>query len=102
MALVAGLIAWFLFLSYKKREQAGREIMAAIEKGIDVPFPSLGPSLHYRNRGILWTSLGVTAIAVLWAMSGEIAEASFGLIPTAFGVASLLIAWSNDHEAGKS
>ena len=102
ITFTAGLLAWSLFLNYRKRVLAGQEIMAAIEKGIDVPFPSQAPTLNYRNRGILWTSMGLAAVLALGAMSRQIAVASMGLIPTAYGVASLLIAWSNDRAAAKS
>ena len=102
ITFTAGLIAWALFLNYRKRVLTGKEVIAAIEKGIDVPFPSQAPTLNYRNRGIVWTSMGLALVLVLWASSGEYSVASFGLIPTAVGVANLLIAWSNEREAGKS
>ena len=100
--VVALLIGLTMFLNYRKRVLVGQEIMAAIEKGIDVPFPSQAPSLNYRSRGILWTSMGLAAGLVLLALSGEIGVASLGLIPTAYGVASLLIAWSSDRATDKS
>ena len=102
ITFTAGLIAWALFLNYRKRVLTGKEVMAAIEKGIDVPFASQAPPLSFRNRGIVWTSLGLAIVLVLWALTGEYSVASVGLIPTAVGVANLLIAWSNEREAGKS
>lgn len=102
ITFTAGLIAWALFLNYRKRVLTGKEVMAAIEKGIDVPFASQAPPLNYRSRGILWTSMGLAMVLVLWALTGEFSVASVGLIPTAYGVASLLIAWSNDSQASKS
>ncbi|MCH7574268.1 MAG: hypothetical protein IIA59_03995 [Candidatus Marinimicrobia bacterium] len=75
--------------------------MAAIEKGIDVPFASQAPTLSYRNRGIVWIALGLVMVRVLWALTGEFSVASVGLIPIAYGVASLWIALSAKHKDGE-
>ena len=99
MVMVATIFIGFLYYTFKKREQEGREIMAAIEKGIKVPFPDRTANFNYQHKGLIWTSLGIAFTLALWLSSGDMAAAAWGLIPTAYGVANLLIARSTAEKA---
>ncbi len=97
MLVSAAIIIAAIYFNYKKREQAGKEIMAAIEKGIDVPLLAAQPQSSSYTRGIVWTSVGVAFTLALWASSEEVAAAAWGLIPIAIGVSYLLIARREDQ-----
>lgn len=85
---IIGIVAIRFHL--KKRELLSREIITAIEKGVDVPLPE--PKVrNYRNLGLIWTFLGVAFTIALFLSSREIAAAVWGLLPLALGIAFLLI-----------
>ena len=47
--------------NFRQRQLRSAEILAAIDKGIEVPFPP--PKVkNYRNYGLIWTSLGIALI----------------------------------------
>lgn len=85
------IIGGAFYYNFMKRVIASKEILAAIEKGIDVPFPAAERVPDRRRRGYLLTSVGIAFTIALWATSGDFGVAAWGLIPTAFGVANLLI-----------
>ena len=87
MALIIFLV---LFYNHKKRQTQSREILAAIEKGIEVPFPP-PVKKNYRNQGLIWTAVGIALFVGIWFSSNEIAGAIWGLLPLLVGVAFLLI-----------
>ena len=93
------IILALIFINYKKRVQAGKEIMAAIEKGIDVPLLAAKPPKSNYALGVVWTSLGVAFTLALWFSSHTAEAAAWGLIPVAVGVAYLLIARREDKTA---
>lgn len=84
------VIIFALYYNYLKRQSQSREILAAIEKGIEVPFP---PPRKYnrRNQGIFWIAIGLTLTVALGVSTGNWRVAVWGLLPLAAGVASLLI-----------
>lgn len=88
----AAVVLVFLIIhNYKKRQIQSREILAAIEKGIEVPFP---PPLKrsYLNQGIIWTFVGVAFTVALWFSARAMEAAVWGFLPIALGLAFLLIA----------
>ena len=97
MLVFAAIIVAAIYFNYKKREQAGKEIMAAIEKGMDVPLLAAQPQSSNYSRGIVWTSLGIAFTLALWFSSETLAATAWGLIPIAIGVSYLLIARREDQ-----
>ncbi len=87
-SLTVGVFA--LYFGYRKRQDQSREILAAIEKGIEVPFP---PPRKYdrRTQGILLIAIGLAVTIALGVSSGQLQVAVWGLIPLAAGVANVLI-----------
>lgn len=89
----AGVILAFLIVyNYRKRQLQGQEIMAAIEKGIEVPFPP-PKKRNYLNLGLVWTFVGVAFTLALWFSAGVMEAAAWGFLPIALGVAFLLIGY---------
>ena len=84
------VIIFALYYNYLKRQSQSREILAAIEKGIAVPFP---PPRKYdrRSQGIFWIAIGLALTIALGVSTGNWRIAVWGLMPLAAGVASLLI-----------
>lgn len=82
---------------YRQRQLRSTEILAAIEKGIEVPFPPLRVR-NYRHYGLIWTSVGV-ALVIALAVGAELKAAVWGLLPVGLGVAYLLIARGEKKEA---
>jgi len=89
----AGVILVFLIVyNYRKRQLQGQEIMAAIEKGIEVPFPP-PKKRNYLNLGLVWTFVGVAFTLALWFSARVMEAAAWGFLPIALGVAFLLIGY---------
>ncbi len=85
----AVVIIVLIVFKFRQRELQSQEIRAAIEKGIEVPFPP--PKVqNYRTKGLVWTSLGV-ALVIALAVAVKVTVAVWGLLPLAVGVAYLLI-----------
>lgn len=98
MIMTLCIVLGAFYFSYKKRQQAHLEILAAIEKGIDVPLSTTRSDWNYRTRGYLWTSVGVALTLAIFFSSEDFGAASWGLIPTAAGIAFLLIARGESKE----
>ena len=89
----AGVILVFLIVyNYRKRQLLGKEILAAIEKGIEVPFPP-PKKRNYLNLGLVWTFVGVAFTLALWFSARIMVAAAWGFLPIALGVAFLLIGY---------
>jgi hypothetical protein len=77
----------------KRAELRHRERIAAIEKGLEIP-PDPEPDVEVRKGGSLKSGLaGLFLGIVLYFALRQVADedvALFGLIPAAFGVASLI------------
>jgi len=86
-----GLAVVYILASFARhrRELQSKEILAAIEKGIDVPFPKPREK-NYRKSGFIWTSVGV-ALVIALGVAVKWTVAVWGLLPLAVGVAYLLI-----------
>jgi hypothetical protein len=92
---VIAVVVSVLYFDFRKRNLQHKEIVAAIEKGIEVPLPKTERrERDYRRLGIIWTSLGAAFTVALWVTSFNHFEAAvWGLLPVALGVAFLLIAY---------
>ncbi|MEE9466204.1 MAG: DUF6249 domain-containing protein [Candidatus Neomarinimicrobiota bacterium] len=86
---VFGIIAILVFFHYKRRQLQSEEIMAAIEKGIEVPFPPQKKPNRI-THGIFWTIMGLALLVVLAVSTRAWEAAIWGLIPIAVGFAVLL------------
>ncbi len=93
-ALIIGLALYYDFL---KRQAQSKEIMAAIEKGIEVPFPPPATK-NYRNRGLIWSAIGIALFIGIWVSSRTLEGAVWGLLPLLVGGAFLLIAFFEKKE----
>ena len=100
----AAVLIVYIIYNHQRRQIQSREILAAIEKGIEVPFPP--PKVkNYRNQGLVWTSLGI-ALVITLAVGAIFKGAVWALLPlglvVAFplglGVAYLLIARGEKKE----
>lgn len=86
------VIAVALIMQYQKRRLESLEIIAAIEKGVEVKFPD-----KKRNRllpGLVWTLLGlVMTLAMASAMPDHTPSGMWiwGLTPVAVGVSYLIV-----------
>ncbi|MCH8837436.1 MAG: hypothetical protein IIA60_06490 [Candidatus Marinimicrobia bacterium] len=91
------VVIFALYYNYLKRQSQSREILAAIEKGIEVPFP---PPRKYnrRSQGIFWSAIGLALAIALGVSTGRVQVAVWGLLPLAAGVASLLISRSEKSD----
>lgn len=101
LAFGIGMLA--LWLDYRRKRDIFQlhhaERMAAIEKGIEVPplppefFQSnrgLRTPPEYLRRGLLWVLLGAAGATALYFQPGTRAQAWWGLVLAAWGVANLL------------
>ena len=92
-------IIFALYYNYLKRQSQSREILAAIEKGIEVPFP---PPRKYnrRSQGIFWIAIGLALTIALGVSTGNWRIAVWGLLPLAAGVAAFLISKGEKSDDG--
>ncbi len=90
-----GAIAFAFYMNFRKRQIQSREILAAIEKGIEVPFPppKEPKERNYLNLGLVWTFVGVAFTLALWFSARVMEAAAWGFLPIALGVAFLLIGY---------
>jgi len=86
------IIAFIVIYLYKTRQLRSQEILAAIEKGIEVPFPP-PKKRNYLNLGLVWTLVGVAFTLALWFSARVMEAAAWGFLPIAAGVAFLLIGY---------
>ena len=93
------VIIFALYYNYLKRQSQSREILAAIEKGIEVPFP---PPRKYnrRSQGIFWIAIGLALTLALGVSTGNWRIAVWGLMPLAAGVAAFLISKGEKSDDG--
>lgn len=91
-----------LFLNYRRRQLISLEILAAIEKGIDVPIiQEVKKPGNLKHRGIIWTAVGAATFFFFFLISGDIGPAAMGLIPFAIGLAYLFIARDEEKNAAQ-
>ncbi|MBC8548299.1 MAG: hypothetical protein H8D23_01485 [Candidatus Brocadiales bacterium] len=88
--MVALVVFIGLWMNYKKRVLHSQEIIAAIDKGADIPFPA-PKERNYRNLGLIWTLVGFAIFIAIWVQVGDIQPAIWGLLPFSLGIAFLLI-----------
>ena len=95
LVIMVIIVAGF-YLGFRTRKLRSDEIIAAIEKGVDVPFPP-PRKINHRNLGMISTGLGIALFIALW-VSVNLEGAVWGLLPVGLGVALLLIARSKHSE----
>lgn len=93
MFLVFGAVAIVaMFLKNQKRKVESAEILAAIEKGVDVKFPDVN-----KNRllpGLIWLFVGIImTLGMAMAIPDDAPSGMWvwGLIPAAVGAAYLIV-----------
>jgi len=85
-----GIIGYVFWVRYKEKQLHHEQVLAAIEKGADVPLPP--PKVrNYRNQGLVWLFIGIACLIAIYISSGVIEGAIWGLCPVAIGIALLLI-----------
>jgi len=88
----ATVIIVALYLRVQKRKVESAEILAAIEKGVEIKFPD-----QRKNRllpGLMWLLIGVVmTIAMALAIPDDVPSRMWvwGLIPVAVGAAYLIV-----------
>ncbi len=84
------LIGYVFWVGYKEKQLHHEQVLAAIEKGAEVPLPP--PKVrNYRNQGLVWFFLGIAFLIAIWISSETIEAAIWGLVPIAIGISLLLI-----------
>lgn len=91
------IIAIVLGISYHKRKLLSKEILAAIEKGIDIPFPE-PKQYNFQAHGIVWVCVGIVFAIALWISAGLIGFI-WGLLPVSLGIGFVMV--SRFGNAGK-
>jgi len=89
---VISIVVAALLISLQRRRHLSNEILAAIEKGIDVPLPRQ-KERNYVHLGLIFTLVGVVFALAMWVSAGYIGFL-WGLLPFGLGIAFLLIAKS--------
>jgi len=95
----AVVVIFLIIYNHRKRQIQSREILAAIEKGIEVPFPP-PKKRNYRNLGLVWSAVGIALFIGIWFSSQTMAGAIWGLLPLLVGGAFLLIAYFEKKDKG--
>ncbi len=103
VVLAFALPVFFLYFRYRMRKLTSEERLAAIAKGVPVPFePDRPAPARSRRTGILLMATGagiVMAFAVLSRLQQEMLwGASFALIPVAIGAGYFIDAWLAGRE----
>lgn len=86
------IIFLVLYYNHRKRQVQSKEILAAIEKGIEVPFPP-PVKRDYLRLGIIWTFIGIAFTLALWFSTYRMEATAWGFLPLAVGLAFLLIGY---------
>jgi len=106
MFLVLGcIVIGAMILKYHKRKLESQEILAAIEKGVDVKFPETKTSRLL--PGLIWLLTGLVMTFALMMVIPEHAPNGiwiWGLTPVAVGASFLIVhrieSQENDSDAG--
>ena len=89
---IGAIIIIALFIRLQRRRVESKEILAAIEKGVEVKLPE-----RLENRllpGLIWTFVGIIATIALAVMSPDQVPSGvwiWGLVPVAVGVSYLIV-----------
>ena len=81
-----------LILRFQRRRLESQEILAAIEKGVEIKFPE--PRNNRLLAGLIWLLTGLVATIAMAVVIPEVAPAGiwiWGLIPVAIGAALLIV-----------
>jgi len=99
---IAAVIIVALILKFQKRKVESNEILAAIEKGVEIKFPD-----QSKNRlfpGLIWLFIGIViTLAMALAMPDDVPSGMWvwGLIPVAVGAAYLIV-YRVEQQKGES
>ncbi len=86
-----GLIGYFIWLEFKKKELQNQQILSAIEKGADIPELNLGKKpVNNLGRGLILLFFGV-ALTIALIISAGLNSGIWGLLPVGLGIAYLII-----------
>ena len=85
-----------LIFGLQRRKFLNKEIMLAIEKGIDIPFPQ-PKERNYNRLGLIFSLVGIVFAIAMWVSAGLIGFL-WGLLPVGLGIAFLLIARSEKKQ----
>ena len=101
MFVMAGLtVIAAIIVGYHKRRLESQEIIAAIEKGVEINFPE-----KKQNRllpGLIWTLIGIViTLGMAVSMPHDVPGASWvwGLIPVAIGASYLIVYYLEQKKA---
>jgi hypothetical protein len=101
MFLVAGLVTVAVIVQrYFKRKLESQEILAAIEKGVEVKFPE--PRGNRLLTGLIWLSTGIVMTLAMFMVLPDDAPSGlwvWGLIPVAVGASYLYVQHSEKKDA---
>lgn len=99
LGVIAGMLIsafFFIFLGfvfymeYRKKSLQSQHILAAIEKGVELPQDYFQNQVNYLSRGLIWTAFGLAMFVALWVQV-NLQTAIWGLVPAAMGGAYILI-----------
>jgi len=92
-----GVVGFSLYFGYQKRQLLSKEILSAIEKGMDIPIQTT-KKRNYRNLGIIYTFLGAILAVALWASTGTLVGLLWGMVPMVLGLAFLVISKKKEED----
>jgi len=99
---LAAVVIVALYLKLQKRKVESTEILAAIEKGVDVKFPDQNKSRLL--PGLMWLLIGIVMTVAMGLAIPDDAPAGlwvWGMIPVAVGAAYLIV-YRIDQKTGES
>jgi hypothetical protein len=85
-----GFLAYALFLESRKKQNQTKVLLAALEKGQELPENLFQPPVNYLVRGLILTAFGMALFIALWVQVG-LQVGVWGLVPGLVGVAYLLV-----------
>ncbi len=85
------LIGFFIWSEYRKKELQNKQILAAIEKGANIPELNLGKKpVNNLGRGLLLSCFGIALTIALWITAG-VEGGVWGLLLVGLGIAYFII-----------
>ena len=88
---LTAVIGYYFFLEYKKKKLMSDQILAAIEKGGEVPALDLQmPKTNYMRRGLVFLFFGIALFIALWVQV-DIQTGVWGLLFIGLGAAYILV-----------
>ena len=89
LAMIYGFVKLGTEEKIRSRELLNKEIMMALEKGVDVPLTQEKNPLSYFRKGIIWTLIGLF-VGVAFIIEGDVEAAGvLASVPLAVGIGYL-------------